>query len=193
MIKTKELTSKNFGKHQFDIKCQVGIIACVDKNQLIGYDGSIPWHYSADLKRFRNVTTNNIVVMGRKTYESIGKPLVNRENIIISNQSKQIPGTTVCTMSYFLENAKNLDNNKKVWIIGGAEIYEQALVLDICDVIDLTIINGIHISNPAHSLKTSHEKSVYFPKIPLNYTISHEETNSEESVLLHRTYKRIEW
>ena len=129
--------------------------------------------------------------MGRKTYESIGQPLPNRENIIISYKKMAIPGATVCEMSELLDKLKNLSEDKKIWFIGGKDIYEQALVLDVCDIIDLTIINGIHIT--LDSLSERKKKSVYFPQIPLNFTISHEEINQKDNSLLHRTYKRIAW
>jgi dihydrofolate reductase len=187
------LTKDNFGKYQFGIKCQVGLIACMDLNHLIGFDGKIPWNHPADLKRFKNITTNNVVVMGRKTYESIGKPLPNRDNIIVSHNAMTIPGTTVCTMSYLLDNLKNLSEDKKVWIIGGKDIYKQALILDICDILDITIINGVHLSGGQYSMEERIKKSVYFPQIPLKFSITNEEINPTEPILLHRTYKRIEW
>ena len=71
----------------------ISIIAAVSKNGVIGVDNKLPWNLPEDLKRFKELTTNNVVIMGRKTYESIGKPLPNRINIVITrNEDFSVPG-----------------------------------------------------------------------------------------------------
>ena len=71
----------------------ISIIAAVSKNGVIGVDNKLPWNLPEDLKRFKELTTNNVVIMGRKTYESIGKPLPNRINIVVTrNKDFFVPG-----------------------------------------------------------------------------------------------------
>ena len=74
----------------------VTIIVAMTKNRTIGKNNQIPWHLSEDLKNFKRITTNNTVIMGRKTFDSIGKPLPNRNNIVISRTPQEIPGVVVC-------------------------------------------------------------------------------------------------
>ena len=116
----------------------IGIIAAVSQNGVIGIDGRIPWHYPDDFKYFKNVTRDSVVIMGRKTFESIGKPLKDRENVVITSQ--QIPGVT-CYSSVATalrrESLKLRDHAVNTWFIGGASIYQQAMLY--ADHIFLTI------------------------------------------------------
>ena len=73
------------------------IIVAMTKDCLIGKDNTIPWHLPEDLKRFKSLTIGNSVIMGRKTYESIGKPLPGRSNIVVSRQMAKAPGLEVCS------------------------------------------------------------------------------------------------
>lgn len=102
----------------------INIIVAASLNNVIGKDNKLLWRQSADLKRFKELTTGKTVVMGRKTFDSIGKPLPNRRNIVITRQSIQIPG---CEMVNSLEDAINLDN--EIFIIGGGEIYQKSIIL----------------------------------------------------------------
>lgn len=99
------------------------IIAALNNKRVIGKDGNIPWHISEDLKRFKNLTTGSTVLMGRKTFESIGKSLPNRRNVIIS--SRKI--SEVETFHSLGEAFEALKNEEKVFIIGGGEIYQQTI------------------------------------------------------------------
>jgi dihydrofolate reductase len=102
----------------------INIIVAASLNNVIGKDNSLIWRQSADLKRFKELTTNKTVVMGRKTYDSIGKPLPNRRNIIITRQNIEIPG---CEVVHSLEDALKVDD--EIFIIGGGEIYEKSIIL----------------------------------------------------------------
>jgi dihydrofolate reductase len=114
----------------------VKIIVAMSKNRVIGDSNTLIWHLPEDLKRFRQLTTGNTIVMGRKTYESIGKPLPNRRSIIITRDTDySVEG---CEVVNSLEEALLLSNND-CFIIGGGEIYRQAI--DIADRIYLTLIN----------------------------------------------------
>jgi dihydrofolate reductase len=100
----------------------IKLIAAMSKNNVIGNGPDIPWHISEDLKRFKKLTTGCPIVMGRKTYDSIGRPLPNRENIVFSRSSKKIKGCSVRTsVPRLLSDFKDRD----VWIIGGSEIYRM--------------------------------------------------------------------
>lgn len=164
----------------------IGIIAAVDYNGLIGYDNKLPWHAPEDLKRFKEITLKNNVVMGRKTYESIGKPLPNRNNFIITsnfNKLKNIDHSCICHSSLedVLLSLKN--DSKDTWVIGGASIFEASLSLNLIEVIDLTIIEGIWEPPNADA-----NKCVYFPRIPFNFSVSFEKMNANDNKLLHRRY-----
>lgn len=114
----------------------INIIVAMSKNRVIGKNNSLIWHLPNDLKRFKKLTSNNTVVMGRKTYESIGKPLPNRRNIVITrNKNLKIKG---CDIVNSIEEAFLLCNNN-CFVIGGSEIYKESLKY--ADKIYLTIIN----------------------------------------------------
>ena len=101
----------------------INIIVAYDKNLGIGKDNTLVWRQSADLKRFKELTTGNTVVMGRKTFESIGKPLPNRRNIVITRQDIQIEGVEIIKS---IEEIKNIEED--IFIIGGGEIYKSCLI-----------------------------------------------------------------
>jgi dihydrofolate reductase len=104
----------------------INIIAAMGKNRVIGKNNKLPWHISDDLKNFKKLTSNNVVIMGRKTFESIGKPLPNRVNIVISSSMPQTEGIIVCNdVPSALEKARSY--NKEIFIIGGATIYQQTI------------------------------------------------------------------
>lgn len=114
----------------------VKIIVAMSKNRVIGNNNQLIWKLSSDLKRFKELTTGSPIVMGRKTFESIGKPLANRRNIIITRNNDYI--VEGCEIVSSLEEALLLTNNN-CFIIGGGEIYKQAL--DITDKIYLTLVH----------------------------------------------------
>jgi dihydrofolate reductase len=114
----------------------IKIIVAMSDNRVIGNNNELIWKLSSDLKRFKELTTGHPVVMGRKTYESIGKPLPNRRNIIITrNLEYEVNG---CEVVSSLEEALLLTNND-CFIIGGGEIYKQSL--EVADKIYLTLVH----------------------------------------------------
>ncbi len=108
----------------------ISLIAALDNRRGIGRDNQLPWRLSADLKRFRELTMGHHLIVGRKTYESIGKPLPGRQMIVISRNAEfSAPG---CLVVSSLEDALTLAETRgetEVFVIGGAQIYEQALPL----------------------------------------------------------------
>lgn len=124
----------------------INIIVAASLNNAIGKDNKLLWRQSTDLKRFKELTTGKTVVMGRKTYDSIGKPLPNRRNIVITRQEIKIEG---CEVVHSLEDALKLDD--EIFILGGGEIYQKSIIL--ADKIYLTRI------------LTEVEGDTYFPKL----------------------------
>lgn len=115
------------------------IIVAHDQNGVIGRENDIPWtgQQRADMQRFKAVTLGHAVIMGRLTYESIGKPLPGRENVVVSRQhTLDIPGCTVVnTIEEAFEVTKNHD---ETYVIGGSKIYELAMpYVDILDVTEI--------------------------------------------------------
>ncbi|MBT6015386.1 MAG: dihydrofolate reductase [Nitrosomonadales bacterium] len=105
---------------------KITIIVAISENLVIGHRNTLPWHISEDLKNFKKITLNHSVIMGRKTFESIGKPLKYRRNIVISrNKNLQISGVEIASS---LDDAICLTKAEdEVFIIGGEQIYEIAL------------------------------------------------------------------
>ncbi len=103
----------------------IALIAAFAKNRVIGNKGCIPWKIKGEQKRFRELTTGNVVVMGRRSYEEIGKPLSNRITIVVSN-TKNFDGENCVTAKSLLEAIK-LAGDKDIYISGGARLYEEAL------------------------------------------------------------------
>jgi dihydrofolate reductase len=105
---------------------KITIIVAASENSVIGYKNALPWHISEDLKNFKKITINHSVIMGRKTFESIGKPLKDRRNIVISrDKTLKIEGVEVVNS---LDDAvcRTKDENE-IFIIGGEQIYKIAL------------------------------------------------------------------
>lgn len=105
---------------------QLSIIVAMDRNRVIGHKDSLPWHISADLKNFKKITMGKPIVMGRKTHESIGRPLPGRENIVITrDKTYQAEGCTVLnSIDGIFEHCKDVE---EVMITGGSEIYKHTL------------------------------------------------------------------
>ncbi len=103
----------------------ISIIVAVAENGVIGGDNRLLWHISEDLRRFRSLTTGHPVVMGRKTYESLGRPLPNRTNVVVTRQRIEIPGCRV--VHSFDEAAALFGADEELFVIGGAQIYAEAL------------------------------------------------------------------
>lgn len=103
----------------------LSLIVAVAQNGVIGDRNALLWHISEDLKHFKALTSGHPVVMGRKTYESLGRPLPNRTNVVITRQNIEIPG---CRVVHSLDEALALfPGDEEVFIIGGAQIYAEAL------------------------------------------------------------------
>lgn len=132
---------------------KISLIVACDMNGVIGNKGQIPWNLKTDMKRFREFTTGKVVVMGRKTFESIGKALPNRTNVVLTRKlpeffhSSHEISSNVDTSLYYRDSLtsaiKDFEHEgKEVVIIGGAEIYMEALRSLPIDQILVTIVRG---------------------------------------------------
>lgn len=132
----------------------ITIIAAIDLNNGIGKNNQLIWHLPSDLKRFKSKTTGHCIIMGRKTFESLGKALPNRTSIIISrNNHFEVPDG--CILADSLENALVVaSKDTSPFIIGGAEIYKEAL--SIAEKLEITYIHY------------SFDADAYFPEINLD-------------------------
>jgi len=117
----------------------VTIIAAMSENRVIGRAGSLPWRLPADLKRFKSLTVGHTVIMGRKTFESIGRPLPDRRSIVVTrNPQYRAEGVLVVLC---LEDAlQQVADDEQVFIIGGGELYRHAL--PVADRLELTIVHA---------------------------------------------------
>ena len=134
------------------MRSTITIIAAIATNNALGKDNDLIWHLPADLKRFKKVTSGHHILMGRKTYESIGKPLPNRTTVIITrNKEYKAAGCMVVdSIEKAIEVAKAA---AQVFIIGGAQIYQQAMNSNLVDRLDITEVH--------HAF----DADVYFPEI----------------------------
>ena len=142
----------------------ISAIVATDINNVIGKDNDIPWRLPADLKYFKRRTLNHHIIMGRKTFESIGRPLPKRTNIIVTRNPFYIASNCLVTSSIqeALQIAKD-NGEEEVFIIGGGEIYRQSIAF--CNRVYLTYVDTI-IENG----------EVFFPELP---TEEWEEVSSE--------------
>ncbi|MEN9446478.1 MAG: hypothetical protein RL728_990 [Bacteroidota bacterium] len=116
----------------------ITLIAAAAENNALGKDNDLLWHLPEDFKRFKQITSGHYIIMGRKTFESFPKPLSNRTHIIITRQEEYL--VEGCLVVHSLEEALEIaPQNEEVFIIGGAQIYEQALPF--ADKIDLTRVH----------------------------------------------------
>lgn len=118
----------------------IAIVVAVAADWAIGKDNKMPWHMPADLKNFKELTMDFPVVMGRKTFESLGKPLKGRQNIVITNRRDYHPEGATVTHS-LKEALEAAGEANQIFIIGGRQIYGEALEKDIVDIIYLTRIH----------------------------------------------------
>ncbi|MER1957387.1 MAG: dihydrofolate reductase [Solibacillus sp.] len=116
----------------------ISLIVAHDKNYVIGYENGMPWHLPGDLKYFKDMTMGKPIIMGRKTFESIGRPLPGRRNIVITRNDKyHAQGIeTVSSLDAALALVKDVP---EIMVIGGAQIFEQAMPL--ADKLYITLIN----------------------------------------------------
>lgn len=117
----------------------IALIVAYSKNRVIGNKGQIPWRIKGEQKRFKEFTTGNVVIMGRKSYEEIGHPLPNRDTIVVSNTQKFEAEN--CKTVGSLAEAIKLAGDRNIYISGGAGLYREAI--DIVDKMYITEIDAV--------------------------------------------------
>lgn len=152
-----------------------------EKNE-IGFENQLLWHLPKDLKHFKDLTSGHPVIMGRKTYESIGKPLPNRTNIVISRKNDWFEEGVliVGSIKEAVKFAKKIDED--IFIIGGGKIYEQTM--DIVDKLEVTLV------------KADLEADTYFPKIDektwkKTNEVFHEKDEKNQYDFYFQTYEKV--
>jgi dihydrofolate reductase len=143
-------------------------IAAMSLNRVIGQGHKIPWHLPEDFKWFKKMTTGQIIVMGRKTFESIGKPLPDRTTLILSRSQFQFPGVTTIAD---LTQIKLATEAREVFICGGAQIYAQTLHL--CSDLYLTLV------------KRTVEGDAFFPVFEDRFVIADEVCDCADFKITH--------
>ena len=159
---------------------KISLIVAMASNRVIGLNNKMPWHLSADLKKFKQITLGSPILMGRKTYESIGRPLPGRTNMIISrNTDYQQAGCLVFnSLETALQTASGL--TPELFVIGGSDHYQTLLPL--ADKLYLTLINQ------------AFEGDTYFPEIDLNewQEIAREDINDDNSTSFSYSFLTFE-
>ncbi|NIF07028.1 dihydrofolate reductase [Chryseobacterium sp. Tr-659] len=157
------------------------VVAMGEKNE-IGFENQLLWHLPKDLKHFKEITSGHPVIMGRKTYESIGKPLPNRTNIVVSRKTDWFEEgiLIVGSIKEAVKFAKKID--EEVFIIGGGNIYEQTM--NIVDKLEITLV------------KADLEADTFFPKVDEKIwkktnEICHEKDEKNGYDFCFQTFERI--
>ena len=138
----------------------ITIIAAAGENNSLGKDNDLVWHLPDDFKRFKELTSGNYILMGRKTFETFPKPLPNRKHLIITRQDNySVPEN--CFVFDTIQSAIDFTDNQDIWIIGGGEIYKQSM--EIADRIELTRVHS------------DFEADTFFPEIGEEWELVSEE------------------
>jgi dihydrofolate reductase len=149
-------------------------IAAMSQNRVIGQGGKIPWHLPEDFKWFKKMTTGQVVMMGRKTFESIGKPLPNRVTIILSRENFSHPGARTAADLSQIDWTDPALARREVFICGGAQVYAQTLPL--CSDLYLTLVKRVV------------EGDTFFPPFEHQFELVEEMLDGADFKILH--YRR---
>lgn len=140
----------------------IAIIAAMSKNRVIGKDGHLPWDLPKDREHFKNLTMGQVIIMGRRSYEEIGRPLPGRVNYVISSTMSGEESIYIKTsLTEAIAHAKETYPQKKIFLCGGARIYEEGMAL--AEEIYLTIVEGEFLGD------------VYFPEIAKEFVLTEKE------------------
>ena len=146
-------------------------IAAMSLNRVIGARNTIPWHLPDDFKWFKKMTTGQVIVMGRKTFESIGKPLPNRTTLVLTRSQAPIPGVRTISDLGQVDPAADEFDGREIFICGGAEIYAQALPR--CSELYLTVV------------QREVEGDTFFPPFEDDFELIETVLESQEFKILH--------
>jgi dihydrofolate reductase len=163
---------------QLELKDELNIIAARSLNNVIGNDLDIPWHAKGEQKLFKEITRDSVLIMGRKTYESIGRPLPGRFTIIVTRNAGYSQAN--CEIAANLEDAIKLAKaqGKPVFIAGGGQIYEQALPL----------ASGVHLT----TVQCEVEGNIHFPNFPTDqFTLIEEKSFQSNIDYVYQYFRRV--
>ena len=144
-------------------------------NRVIGAGNKIPWHLPEDFKWFKKMTTGQVIVMGRKTFESIGKPLPNRTTIVLTRSRTGIAGVLTAPALDQIDWSDSAGAGREIFMCGGAQVYEQALPL--CSDLYLTLVKRLV------------EGDVLFPRFEDQFELKEELADNPEFKILHYVRK----
>jgi len=165
------------------------IIVASGPHGLIGVDGNLPWRKKADLKRFKATTMGGTLVMGRATWDSIGRPLPGRKTHILTTRAIDLSTEWNDKVGVFQSlEAAIAAGEGQVWIAGGAKVYEAALPL--CDELDVTIVNEEYQHPHPHGVFKITVIDWFKGGQVEGFKVAKEEQNEEDPTLIHRTYVR---
>lgn len=155
----------------------IGLIVARSKNNAIGRNGQIPWRIKGEQKQFRELTTGNVVIMGRKSYEEIGRPLPNRMNIVVSGTA-DYTAENLATVKSLQEALELAGTEKNVYVAGGYRLFLEAMPL--VDKMYITEVDTV-----------VEDADVFFPEFdPDDFTLEIGETGGEEIRFTRTTYTR---
>jgi len=181
-IAKSEIEKEKFAKKKTHKSSGLTIIVAAGENNAIGKDNELIWHLSDDLKRFKSLTNNHHIIMGRKTYESFPKPLPNRKHIVITRQANyKVPDGVIVVNN--LEDALDASrSDEQPFIIGGGQVYKQAIAL----------VNKIEITRVHETFENA---DAFFPEIDTNIwketsNTFHEKDEKHKHSFSFITYKR---
>ena len=146
-------------------------IAAMSLNRVIGVGNKIPWHLPEDFKWFKKMTTGQVLVMGRRTFESIGKPLPNRITIVLTRSPAPLAGVQTISDFSQLDPASAGLTGREIFICGGAQVYQQALPL--CSDLYLTLVKRVV------------EGDTFFPPFEDRFQLAEEIQDRSEFKILH--------
>lgn len=149
-------------------------IAAMSLNRVIGAGGKLPWHLPDDFKWFKQMTTGQVIVMGRKTFESLGRPLPNRTTMVLTRSTAPIPGVQTVSDLEQIDPTHAALAGREIFICGGAQVYQQALPL--CSDLYLTLV------------KRTVEGDTRFPPFEQDFELVEEIRDTAEFKILH--YRR---
>ena len=148
-------------------------IAAMSLNRVIGAGNKIPWHLPEDFKWFKKLTMGHVLVMGRKTFESIGKPLLGRTTVILTRSPEPIAGVQTISKLQDIDISNGAFAGKQIFICGGAQVYEQALPL--CSDLYLTLVKRVV------------EGDVFFPAFEDHFKLIEEIADHPDFKVIHYT------
>jgi dihydrofolate reductase (trimethoprim resistance protein) len=155
----------------------ISLIVAVSKNNIIGNNGVIPWKIKGEQRRFKELTTGKTIIMGRKSFQEIGRPLPNRKTIVISNTFNVVADNCI-TVKSLIEAFDLVKGEEEAFIVGGGQVYKDAL--SYTDKIYITVIDKII------------EGNVYFPEIhKADFVKTYEKKIEGEIPYTYYTYERI--